>query len=299
MIHIKIFDTHCDTVYKTHEACIGFDNDIMHISQNSIEKYDKYEQMFAIWSNPKRDANGCFEHYKLVKQFYNKEILPCKNDNFIPHLAVEGGALLDNDITRLDMLKQDGVRMMTLVWRDECCMGGAHNNNIGLSNFGKDAVKRMCELGIIPDVSHASDKMTYETLDIARGYGIPVCASHSNSRKIHSCTRNLTDDMFLEIKNNNGLVGINLYPNFLEDTDIKNANITSIIRHIEHFLSLGGEDTICLGCDFDGVDALPDGIKSVKDLDKLYAELIKINYSQQLVEKIFYNNAHNFFEQHK
>ncbi len=299
MTIIKIFDTHCDTVSAMQEQNLHYDNDITHISKRQIEKYERFEQFFAIWSNPKRNAEECFEHYKTVKQYYDEKILPYKDDSFIPHLAVEGGCLLNNDLSRLDTLKNDNVRMMTLVWRDECCIGGAHNTNKGLSPFGKDVVRKMCELNILPDVSHASDKMTYETIEIAEQYNIPVIASHSNSRKLRNHTRNLTDDMFMNIKNSKGLVGINIYPEFLEDTDIKNADITSIIRHVEYFLSLGGENTLCLGCDFDGIDVLPNSIDGVKDIDKLHNELVKINYSQNLIEKILYNNAHTFFEQYK
>jgi membrane dipeptidase len=298
VIFIKIFDTHCDTAYELHDKKLPFDNDITHITKKQIDKYEIYEQLFAVWSNPKRTDDENWEHYKQVKKHFEEYLLPHKSEKFIPHLSVEGGALLGKHLSRLDTLKADNVRMMTLVWKDECEIGGAHNTNKGLTPFGKDVLRKMCGLGIIPDISHASDKMSYETFETASEYGMPVCASHSNSRKIREHTRNMTDDMFLKIKNTNGLVGINFCCDFLEDTEIKPAGISSIIRHIEHFMSLGGQKTVCLGCDFDGITELPNGIEGVKSHNILYDELKKLNYSESLIEDIFYNNAHGFFEKH-
>lgn len=296
MINIKIFDTHCDTAYEMHKLGVGFNNTETHVSEKQIEKYDVFEQMFAIWSSHKRTDEENWEHFHHVKKHFEKEILPHKSKKFVPHLAVEGCALLGNDISRIDVLKSYGVRMMTLVWKDECCMGGAHNTNIGLTDFGKQAVKKMCELSIVPDISHASDKMAYETFEIAAEYGKSVCASHSNLRSIRNHTRNMTDDMFKELMKTEGLAGLNFCCEHLEYIDTKPADITSIIRHLEHYLELDGQNNICLGCDFDGIQTLPIGIKDVGSHDVFYEELKKINYSDELIEKIFYKNAHDFFE---
>ena len=296
MIIIKIFDTHCDTVYELEKNKVDFLNDITHISKEQIGSFDVYEQVFAIWSNPKRTEEECWEHFNTVKEYFDKKIACCKSEKFIPHLAVEGGALLAGKLDRLDILKSYNVKMMTLVWKDECCMGGAHNTNIGFTNFGIRALHKIFDLNIIPDISHASDKMAYQTFEFALDNNKPVIASHSDSRKIRNHTRNLTDDMFMQIKSVKGIVGLNFCCEHLEDTDIKNADITSIIRHLEHYLELGGENTVCLGCDFDGIESLPNGITGVISLHSLYEELKKINYADTLIENIFYNNAHSFFE---
>lgn len=293
---MKIFDTHCDTAYVIQRLGVPFDNQETHITLKRLEGYEVYEQMFALWSSPKRSDEENWQHFHTVKAYYEKEILPYKSDRFIPHLAVEGCALLGNDITRVDKLKEYGVRMMTLVWRDECCMGGAHNTNIGLTPFGKEAVRRMCELSIVPDISHASDKMAYETFEIAAEYGAPVCASHSNLRSIREHTRNMTDDMFKELMRTGGLAGLNLCCEFLEYIDERPATITNMIRHLEHYLELGGENNLCIGSDFDGIKRLPIGIEGVHSMPLFREELVKLNYSDALLDKIFYNNAHGLFE---
>lgn len=296
MIIIKIFDTHCDTAYELEKNKFDFLNGITHISKDQTDTFDLYEQVFAIWSNPKRTEEECWEHFNTVREYFDKKILPHKNDSFIPHLAVEGASLLAGKLDRLDILKEYNVKIITAVWKDECCMGGAHNTNVGLSSFGRDAIHKMFDLNITPDISHASDKMAYEIFEIANTKNKPIIASHSDSRKIRNHTRNLTDDMFDHIKKLGGIVGLNFCCEHLEDTDIKNADTTSIIRHLEHYLELDGENTVCLGCDFDGIESLPNGIKGVISLHSLYEELKKINYTDALIENVFYNNAHSFFD---
>ncbi len=239
-----------------------------------------------------------WQHFLKTSQYYENEILPHKSKCFIPHLAVEGGALLNGKLDRVNMLKQKNVRLMTLVWQDDCCIGGAHNTNYGFTPFGKDVLSKMFETNIVPDVSHASDKMIFETLEKGFSENKPVIASHSNSRKVRQHTRNLTDEMFTLITQSGGLVGISFCCHHLEDTDIKKAGITSIIRHIEHYMSLGGQKSVCLGCDFDGIEELPDGILGAQSLDILHNELEKLGYTQTQLEDIFYNNAHNFFEKY-
>ena len=292
---MKIFDTHCDTAYVIHRLNVPFDNDTTHITKKRIEGYDVYEQMFAIWSNYKHTEEENWQHFHKVMEYYEKEILPYKSEKFVPHLAVEGCALLGGDVSRVDKLKEYGVRMMTLVWRDECCMGGAHNTNIGLTPFGKEAVRRMCELSIVPDISHASDKMAYETFEIAAEYGSPVCASHSNLRSLREHTRNMTDDMFKEVMNSGGTAGLNFCCEFLEYIDERPATLTNMVRHLEHYLELGGENNVAIGSDFDGIKRLPIGIEGVHSLPAFRDELVKLNYSEQLMDKIFYGNARRLF----
>lgn len=295
---MRIFDTHCDTVYELVKNGQSFDNNIRHISEDRIKKYDVYRQVFALWSDHKRTEEENWQDFFVLKECYDKEILSRKSEHFIPHLAIEGGSLLAGKTERIDILKECGVKLLTLVWKDECCMGGAHNTNKGLSDFGRNAVKKLFEVGIIPDLSHASDKMIYETLEMAHDNGKPVMASHSNSRTVREHTRNLTDELFCMIKQSGGIVGISLCCNHLDCCDSKNANITSVIRHIEHYMSLEGENTVTLGCDFDGTSPLPDGIEGADDIYKIADELQKINYSDELIDNIMFKNAMTFFERH-
>jgi len=120
-------------------------------------------------------------------------------------------------------------------------------------------------------------------------------ASHSCCRAIKDHTRNLTDEQFIEIRNRGGLVGMNFYYNFLRDTDSENAGIDDIIAHMEHFLSLGGENIVAIGSDFDGAGIHPE-INSVYKIDALQNRMLRRNFSDTLVDKILFKNAYQFFQ---
>ena len=169
-------------------------------------------------------------------------------------------------------------------------IGGAHDTDIGLTEFGKAVVNECFNVGIIPDVSHASDRMIYEVLEIANKRGRPVVATHSNSRIVFNHTRNLTDEFYKEIAHLGGVVGISMAPQHLCSDG---ADINAVLRNLEHYVSLD-TDAVCLGCDFDGVETLPNGITGVSDLNKLREAILKSSTLSDYVEKIMYTNARNF-----
>ena len=72
------------------------------------------------------------------------------------------------------------------------------------------------------------------------------------------------------------------------------ASIKDVLIHAEHFLALGGENALCIGSDFDGSD-IPSDLNSIEKIPDLYESFLKIGYNEQLVQKIMFNNAYNFF----
>lgn len=278
-----------------------------HISINKGIMYEAWAQCFAVWiPDNVRNKNAL----KLFKKAYNKlkeeslcseNIKMCNSEEDLQKavtenkcaaiFTVEGGAVLAGDIKNLDYLKKCGVKMITTTWNGKCEFGdgaGVETPN-GITAFGRSAVKRMNELDIIVDVSHASDSLFY---DIAGLTMKPIVASHSNSRTVCNHKRNLKDDQFEIIKSQGGIVGLNFSRDFLSDKKV--ASMNDIVRHAEHFLSLGGERVICLGSDFDGTD-IPEDMIGIESMEQLYNLFLRQNYSQSLVDDIFFNNAYNFF----
>ena len=139
---------------------------------------------------------------------------------------------------------------------------------------------------MIADLSHASDETFWDVLKVSQK---PVLVSHSNARSLCNHPRNITDEMFLALCENHGVLGINFYPPFLENQPQK-ADLESIFHHIEHFLELGGENHIGFGSDFDGVDSLPKGITDFSSFGNIINEMEKRNYPKELIEKICYKN---------
>ena len=142
---------------------------------------------------------------------------------------------------------------------------------------------------ILPDISHASDALFYDTASLYDG---PLVASHSDARAVCAHPRNLTDEQAREIICRGGLIGLNLCPFFLR-ADADSAVLSDMLRHAEHFLSLGGEKTLCIGGDFDGTD-LPCDVYGVEAMEVLAELFLRHGYAETLVENIFYGNARAF-----
>ena len=289
---MRYTDLHCDTLYALYKKRLSYNNPSLHLSTQNESVFEHHTQVFAIWSEHKLTPDAAWEQFHAILSHAKKADIPKKVRSI---LSVEGGALLGNDLSRLDVLYDCGVRILTLVWEDICAIGGAHDTAEGLTSFGKQVVARCMELGIHPDLSHASDKMFWEVAETMQEKKLSLLATHSNSRSICHHSRNLTDEMFKAIRDSHGVAGISMAALHLKEGG--NATITDILRHIEHYFSLGGEDTVALGCDFDGISSSPREIQSMYDLPLLAEHLARLGYSDCQIEKIFYRNADRFLKE--
>lgn len=304
---INIIDLHCDTLYKAATQGISLCGNEVEV-RLSRDKTTHKLQCYAIWLpddlSEKQAEDLFFKSAKLLEEECRQNNIFLIKNNYSPTKAlnenqnsafftVENAKALNGKLENISRFKELGVRMMTLTWNAANKIGGGADaaSNAGLTDFGKIAVAKMEKDGIIIDISHASQALFY---DVAENTNLPFVASHSNSYKITSHRRNLTDEQFSVIRNRKGLVGLNFHNEFLNNNS-QNAGMTDILRHAEHFLSLGGEDILCFGSDFDGC-TLPKNINNSEDFAKIYELFLANNYSESLIRKIFYENALNFFE---
>lgn len=211
-------------------------------------------------------------------------------------IEAEGAEILggSRSLSELDRLYEMGLRVLTLSWNydnDVCDSVAGNNIHNGLSEFGRQVVKRAKELGVVIDVSHASDK----TFEDAVCCGGPITASHSNARALCGHRRNLTDEQIKTIADLGGVIGINFCPDFLNHSG--NADILDIIRHIEYISALAGMGCVGFGADLDGIDSLPAGISGVQDLGKIIEKLLQLNYSEEDVKNIAGGNFIRFMDQ--
>ena len=192
---------------------------------------------------------------------------------------------LDAYLERLEEAHAMGVRAVNPTWNHVNALSGtnAEEPERGLTPQGRVFVRKMERLGMLVDVSHLSDPGFW---DVAEELSGPFFASHSNARAVFSHPRNLTDEQFTAIIDHNGVVGLNLYANFLGER----ADLDTAIAHLEHWLELGGERTVALGGDLDGCSSLPEGITGIQDLDRLWERLLQRNYSEALVRALFFEN---------
>ena len=301
---MKLFDLHCDTLLE----CLTkgkslFQNDL----QLSVERglaYFPWVQCFAVFIPDNKRGESASRLFDDAADLLEREaslhpeIVLVRDGEQIDHLSqgqcgailtVESGAAMRGSLEQLRHLHRRGVRMITLTWNGVNELGGGVRAPGTLTAFGREAVREMERLSIAIDLSHASERLFYAVAEQTSG---PLVASHSDSRALCSHPRNLTDEQFCLIRDRGGLVGLNFCPDFLRNDG--NAGIQDLYRHAEHFLSLGGEDVLAMGSDFDGAP-LPNGISGVQSMEEIAAFFSRQGCSEELIQKIFYENACQFF----
>lgn len=296
-----IIDSHADTAQTLYLKGQTLLEGRTHITLPKIEKLGQYAQFFAYCPicHPDMDPEAL---YRRGRSYFLDQIE--KNTDRIAlcgstaqmqeawqakktaaFFAIEGAEAIGCDPGRLEEAHRDGVRMVTLTWNFENPLGGSNATGGGLTAQGREFVKRAQSLGIIVDVSHASDAVFFDVAEIAEK---PFIASHSNSRTVCDHRRNLTDDQIRCLAQLGGTMGLNLYSVFLSGE--RTSDFEDVRRHLEYVLELGGESILALGADLDGCDTLPAGFAGVDDYEKLTDHLEGKGFSQNLLKKICADN---------
>ena len=287
----SVFDTHCDTLCCVRDDGKSLNENDCHVDLKRMSEYKSYTQVFACFIDPIYKTCGAERTMNLTDTFHaHTQNLP---QNVKAVLSIEGGEGIYS-LSALRNYHRLGVKIAALTWNysNHIASGALESDeNRGLTDFGKKVVAEMNKIGMLIDVSHLNRKSFY---DIAKVTKMPIVATHSCSDFICPHKRNLTDEQFKIIKNSGGCVGVNFYPPFLTNRD--KCGIDDIVKHIEHFMELGGEDNIGIGADFDGVDCLPEGISGVEDMYKIFDRLLARGYTEEQAEKISHRNFERIFE---
>lgn len=246
-------------------------------------------------------------------------------------MGIEGGYVIENSLYALRNFYRLGIRYMTLTHNVSSDWADAHNDvkkNNGLSPFGKEVVKEMNRLGMLVDISHVSDKVMMDALDVSTA---PIIASHSGARGVSNHTRNVPDEVLKRIAQNGGVIMINFYPSFLDERTNKEENdraarfksqvdtlraqykdnpegqseaerrlaaanpiyiapYTHIVDHIDHIKKVAGIDYVGLGSDFDGIPFLPAGMNGMEDLPLVTYEMLRRGYTETEIRKVLGEN---------
>jgi len=208
-------------------------------------------------------------------------------------LGIENGLALEDDLSNLEHFARRGVVYITLCHNgDNSICDSAKGNGTwgGVSPFGADVIRRMNELGIMVDLSHAHERSFYDALDISR---LPIVCSHSSARALCDHPRNLTDDQMRALANKGGVCQITLYPGFLvsaaNTAHLGEATITDAIAHLEHAIEVMGIDHVGLGSDFDGDGGVP-GLADASELTNFTRQLLARRYCEDDIQKIWGGN---------
>lgn len=222
-------------------------------------------------------------------------------------MGIEGLRAIKDNLDWLDTLYNLGYRHATLTWNEENALatGAGGNAEHGLSEAGRKAVKKMNELGMVVDVSHANEKTFWDIYEICEK---PFIASHSNAKALCDVPRNLTDAQIKAVAEKGGVIGVNAYAGFVKICDYssldvvenadtsKNPLLSEYVDHIDYIINLVGINHVGLGFDFceylddEYITAIPKNLENASKAQNVIAELKKRGYLEEDIEKIAYKN---------
>lgn len=265
------FDAHADIWCDVTQRRLNGETDV--INTHHLHKFRKggiEGSIFVIWVDPPHDVDyasrthqimaaarseiSCCDSIRIVHNY--EEMMSAINDGKIYiFIGAEGMAYVGDDLSRIDEYYEFGVRECMLTWNEENSLGaGASSGQAhGLTELGKQAVRKIQDLGMILDVSHLNEAGFWDLIDLAH---TPVIASHSNASALCPAARNLTDDQLRAIAATGGVVGLNAYNQFIS-SDPRKTTVERLAEHAYHMIDIMGIDHVGLGFDF--VDMFDDG----------------------------------------
>ena len=298
----RVFDGHCDTAIELWRQAQNLRSNSLAVSLERAERLDGYAQFFAFCTAWLKTRMPHTEHFARALDYFTEQLR--ENEDRITlcrtmreadaamaagkaaaFLAIEGAEAVREDPGLLEAAYEKGVRMVSLVWNLPNSLSGSCQTGEGLSERGKDFFHRAQRLGMLVDVSHLSERGFWDMAELAEK---PIVASHSDAFAVCPHPRNLTDAQFRAICDLDGTVGLNLYGPFL--TREKTPTLDDLRRHLDHFLTLGGEGHLALGADLDGCEILPEGFAAVDDYNALGDYLVKTGYSDETIQNLFCNS---------
>ena len=280
---MNFFDLHCDTAYELFKRKEKLSKNSLAVSAETGKSFEKWTQTFAIWI--KDDTTNPFDLYRKILSNLNAE-LENKPSNLTPIFAVEGGAVLENDIEKIYTLKEDKIIFLTLTWNGENAIAGGIKTEKGLTDFGKAVINEMNNLKIGCDLSHLNTQSFYSAIEIA---DFPL-ATHSNCKEICCHPRNLTKEQIKLIAEKGGIIGLCFYPDFLGGDVFE-----MLYRNIYILCDSGFENNIAIGSDFDGAN-MDKKLNNLTKIPLLYDFLKEKKLEKSLLDKLFYKNANKYIE---
>jgi len=228
-------------------------------------------------------------------------------------LHFQGTEPLEDDLNLLDLYHVLGVRIIQLTYNARCRVGDGctETHDGGLSDFGRQAIERMGELGMVIDLAHVGVRTSLEAIEQARG---PVIVSHANARALCDNPRNLTDEQIRAVAATGGVIGACAFPAFVSRKP--DPSLEDLLNHVDYLRDLVGVKHIGFGADYAdeteedyeyyGYDprvyprppwVYPQGLRGFADIPNLAAGLRRRGYSEQETAGILGENFLRVFEQ--
>jgi membrane dipeptidase len=349
-----VVDTHNDILMKAADKGMVFDQDLTGKTHTDLDRWKKGGldvQLFSVYCDgdtknayafanremDSLDAVVARNPGKIVKVANDAELLKAvKQHKIAAMFGVEGGHMIEDDLNKLDALYKRGARYLTLThniapsWATSAADETTKPNlpHKGLTDFGKQVVQRMNQLGMIIDVSHVGEQTFWDVIKFTTK---PIMASHSCVYNLTPHRRNLKDDQIKAIAKNGGVIQLNFNPGFIDSSVGKKENafvqkhaaekdslvksgmgdfyamdylfqkyaeetnairppLSMLINHIDYIVQLVGVDYVGLGSDFDGINITPQQLDDVTTYPLITKELLNRGYSKKDIRKILGGN---------
>lgn len=207
-------------------------------------------------------------------------------------IGIENAYCLGTDKLRaMKEFYSSGARYITLCHMKDsevCKSSGETGDDYGLTDFGKELVSEMNRLGMLVDVSHASDQTVRDVIACSKA---PIIASHSSARTLYNHPRNLTDELIRLIADNGGVIQVAIWTGFLRSKEDGRATVADVVDHIDYIVGLVGIDHVGFGSDFDGGGGVV-GCEDASGVINITVEMLRRGYSEEAIEKFW---GLNFF----
>jgi membrane dipeptidase len=352
-----VVDTHNDILTTAISKGYSFDQDLTGKTHSDLARMlagGIDVQFFSVWCDGSYGPGKAFAHANrqidtllaTIQRNPSKIALTTSPSQLKANLrkgkisaliGVEGGHMIEDNLDYLDSLYRRGVRYMTLTWNNSTSWAtsamlesskGDSLKQKGLTEFGKQVVRRMNELGMIVDVSHVGEQTFWDAINTSTK---PVIASHSCAHAICPVFRNLKDDQVKAIARNGGVIHLNFFSGFVDssfmrrnqefmekhkaerDSLLKTVTdpyfaedylfqkyaaevkalrppLSMLLDHLDYIVKLVGVDHVGLGSDFDGISSAPQQLDDVTAFPVITEELIKRGYSKKDIRKILGEN---------
>ena len=350
-----LVDTHNDIPTTAIEKGLSFDQNLTGKTHSDLQRMKTGGvdvQLFSIWcdgnqpkpyawANRQMDTVMAWANRNpqgMVQTFTTGEIYTAvKEKKLAVMFGVEGGHMIENDLDKLAVLSKRGAKYMTLTWNnstdwatsalDESTRGDSLKHK-GLTDFGKQVVRRMNELGMLVDLSHVGDQTFWDAISTTTK---PVIVSHSNAYTLCPFRRNLKDDQIRAVGKNGGVIHLNFFSGFIDSNFFKRSEafterhkterdsllrlnpepyfsdvylfekypdevkalrppLSMLLDHLDYIVKLIGVDHVGLGSDFDGVNSLPQQLDDVTAFPLITKALVERGYSKKDIRKILGEN---------
>lgn len=313
---MKIFDCHSDTMADIRTKRLAGETDVL--KNHHIPLYKKGDvggMLYAIWTDPDLGSHqktmfeivtSAFEEFDnagdVVGLAYNTRDIDriIKSGRTAIVLGIEGFDGFNGNLSLIHMMYHLGFRHAMLTWSNDNAFaaGVSHTGpGDGITELGKKALTEMEKLGMLVDVSHASEKTFW---DICENTTKPLIASHSNAFSLCPAARNLKDDQIKAIAERGGVVGMNSWGAFIDE---KHPTVEKLAEHADYMVNLVGIDHVCCGFDFCGYlgdessnENQTPGIRDSGDCQNFIQALEKRGYRTEDLEKIAYKNIFRVFD---